>query len=138
MYVKSRRAGERVMESITRFLETRLRLTVNTAKSAVGRPWKRTFLGYTMTSERTPRLKVAKRSVKRLKDKVRGICRKGRGRNIGTVVKELSTVLRGWIQYFTYSEVKNVFEELLTTEKFYVYHDGDNERMQAASDMGAG
>jgi RNA-directed DNA polymerase len=67
IYVKSRRAGERVMKSITEFLEQRLKLKVNAAKSAVDRPWKRTFLGYSMTDETKPRLKVAQRSVERLK-----------------------------------------------------------------------
>ena len=100
------------MKSITEFLGKRLKLKVNAAKSAVDRPWKRKFLGYSMTSETKPRLKVAERSVERLKDKLRGIFRKGRGRNIYKVIHELDTVLRGWIQYFKLAEVKNVFEEL--------------------------
>jgi group II intron reverse transcriptase/maturase len=112
IYVKSRRAGERVMQSITDFLEQRLRLKVNQSKSAVDRPWKRKFLGYSMTSEKTPRLKVAERSVVRLKDKLREIFRQGRGRNITAVIDELNMVLKGWIQYFKLAEVKNVFEEL--------------------------
>jgi RNA-directed DNA polymerase len=112
IYVKSRMAGERVMQSITEFLEQRLKLKVNKSKSAVDRSWKRKFLGYSMTSETTPRLKVAQRSVERLKDKLREIFRKGRGRNINKITEELSTVLRGWIQYFKLAEVKNTFEEL--------------------------
>ena len=112
IYVKSRRAGERVMKSITAFLEQRLKLKVNSSKSAVDRPWKRKFLGYSMTSETKPRLKVAERSVERLKDKLREIFRRGRGRNIKRVIEELSMVLRGWIQYFKLAEVKNIFEEL--------------------------
>jgi len=112
IYVKSRRAGERVMESITTFLEKRLRLKVNAAKSAVDRPWKRKFLGYSMTSEIKPRLKVAQRSVERLKDKLREVFRIGRGRNIYRIIEELSAVLKGWLQYFKLSEVKNIFEEL--------------------------
>jgi RNA-directed DNA polymerase len=112
IYVKSQRAGERVMASITEFLEQRLKLKVNAAKSAIDRPWKRKFLGYSMTSETKPRLKVAERSVERLKDKLREIFRRGRGRNINKIVEELSMVLRGWIQYFKLSEVKNVFEEI--------------------------
>jgi RNA-directed DNA polymerase len=112
IYVQSRRAGERVMKSITEFLGKRLKLKANAAKSAVDRPWKRKFLGYSMTSETEPRLKVAQRSVERLKDKLRGIFRKGRGRNINKVIEELDVVLRGWTQYFKLAEVKNVFEEL--------------------------
>jgi len=112
IYVKSKRAGERVMGSITAFLKKRLRLKVNAAKSAVDRPWKRKFLGYSMTHETKVRLRVAPRSVSRLKDKVREICRKGRGRNLIAVIEELSLVLRGWVQYFKLCEVKSVFEEL--------------------------
>jgi RNA-directed DNA polymerase len=112
IYVQSQRAGERVMKSITEFLERRLKLKVNASKSAVDRPWKRKFLGYSMTSEAKPRLKVAKRSVERLKDKVREEIHKGRGRNIKKVIEDLSRVLRGWIQYFKLAEVKNSLEEL--------------------------
>jgi len=112
IYVKSQRAGERVKQSITDFLEERLRLKVNQTKSAVDRPWKRKFLGYSMTNGTLPRLKVAERSVERLKDKLREMFRKGRGRNIGKVIEELNVALRGWIQYFKLAEVKNIFEEL--------------------------
>src|SRR5215831_18211265 len=113
VYVQSRSAGERVKESITRFLERRLRLKVNEEKSAVDRPWKRKFLGYTMAWHREPRLKVADRSVKRLKVKLRGILRRGRGRNIGKLIEEeLTPLLRGWMNYFRLAEVKGIFEEL--------------------------
>ena len=112
IYVQSKRAGERVMKSITEFLKRRLKLKVNILKSAVDRPWKRKFLGYSMTGETKPRLKVAERSVERLKDKVREEIRKGQGRNIQKVIKELSLALRGWIQYFKLAEVKNILEEL--------------------------
>jgi RNA-directed DNA polymerase len=112
IYVQSQHAGERVMESITEFLDRRLKLKINASKSAVDRPWKRKFLGYSMTSEAKPRLKVAKRSVERLKDKVRKEIRKGQGRNIRKVVEELSMILRGWIQYFKLAEVRNAIEEL--------------------------
>jgi RNA-directed DNA polymerase len=71
IYVKSRRAGNRIMASVTRFLTERLRLTVNAAKSAVDRPWNRSFLGYSMTSHLKPRLKVAAKSVDRLRDRLR-------------------------------------------------------------------
>jgi RNA-directed DNA polymerase len=112
IYVKSRRAGERVMRSITDFLERRLKLKVNAAKSAVDRPWKRKFLGYSMTYETKTRLKVAQRSVERLKDKVREMLGQGRGRNINKVIEELTVVLRGWAQYFKLTEVRGALEEL--------------------------
>lgn len=113
VYVRSRSAGERVKESITKFLEKRLRLKVNEEKSAVGRPWERKFLGYTMTWHREPRLKVSDGSVKRLKMKLREILRRGRGRNIGKQIEEeLTPLLRGWMNYFRLAEVKGIFEEL--------------------------
>lgn len=77
VYVKSRRAGERVMASLKAFLMGKLRLKVNEAKSSVTRPWEAKFLGYSMTVQRQPRLKVAARSVERFKDKVRQLIRGG-------------------------------------------------------------
>lgn len=112
IYVRSRMAGERVLGSVTRFLEKRLRLKVNRDKSAVGRPWKRTFLGYSMTSHKEPRLKVAAASVDRLKAKLRESFRRGRGRNLQRLIEELTPILRGWINYFLLAEVKGIFEQL--------------------------
>jgi len=113
IYVQSRSSGERVMKSITSFLDRRLRLQVNAEKSAVARPWERKFLGYSLTSNREPRLKVAKESVQRLKGKLREIFCRGRGRNLGKLIAdELTPLLRGWMNYFRLAEVKGVFEEL--------------------------
>jgi group II intron reverse transcriptase/maturase len=112
IYVRSRAAGERVLASLTRFLFRRLRLTVNAAKSAVDRPWKRTFLGYTMTHHHAPRLKVAGASVKRFKAALRDVFRRGRGRSIGRLIDELTPKLRGWMAYFRLAQVKGMFEEL--------------------------
>jgi group II intron reverse transcriptase/maturase len=112
IYVRSRQAGERVMASVTEFLERRLRLKVNREKSAVARPWERKFLGYSMTWHKQPRLKVAKSSIERLKAKVRVIFREGRGRSLSQVIKELNALLRGWMQYFRLAEVKGIFDEL--------------------------
>jgi len=112
IYVKSRRAGQRVMESVREFLQSRLCLKVNEKKSAVDRPWKRKFLGYSMTNEKQPRLKVSPTSESRLKDKLREIFRRGRGRKILTVIGELTLILNGWYAYFKLVEVRNTFEEL--------------------------
>jgi len=111
IYVRSKRAGERVLKSITKFLSKRLRLKVNEEKSAVGRVWERKFLGYTMTSHKKPRLRVSRTSHERLKEKVRRIMREGRGRSLRQVIKELKPLLQGWSQYFRLAEVKRVFEE---------------------------
>lgn len=112
VYVKSKAAGERVMASLERFLRERLRLTVNRDKSAVARPWERKFLGYTVTTNHRPRLKVSPKSLARLKAKLRPILRRGRGRNLAGVVEELNRVTRGWVAYFRLVDVKASFEEL--------------------------
>jgi len=112
IYVQSQRAGERVMESLTRFLEGKLKLKVNREKSTVDRPWRRKFLGYSMTFHKKPRLKVAPESVKRFKGKVKEILRRGRGRSLRRTIDTLIPILRGWSNYFKLAQVKNVFEEL--------------------------
>jgi len=112
VYVRSRRAGERVMASLERFLQDRLRLQINRDKSAVARPWTRSFLGYTVTTHRQPKLKVSPTSVKRLKEKLRVLFRRGRGRRLSHVCRELGIVIRGWVAYYRLSEVKASFEML--------------------------
>jgi RNA-directed DNA polymerase len=113
IYVCTRRSGERVMFSVTRFLEKRLKLRVNGAKSAVDRPWRRKFLGYSMSWHRKPRLKVAAESVKRLKDKLRGIVRRNRSANMRRLAQdELTPLLRGWINYFQFVEIRGAIEQL--------------------------
>jgi len=113
VYVRSRSAGGRVLKSLTIFLERQLRLKVNAEKSAVARPWERKFLGYSFTSQRESRLKVARESVQRLKEKLREIFRRGRGRNLNRIIEEeLTPLLRGWMNYFRLAEVKGILEEL--------------------------
>ena len=112
IYVATRTSGERVMASISQYLAERLKLTVNQAKSAVDRPWKRTFLSYSMTWHRKPRLTVAKKAVARLKATLKATFRRGRGKNIQTTIEETTPKLRGWVNYFRYSEVKGIFDEL--------------------------
>lgn len=112
IYVRSLRAGERVLASITRFLEKRLRLKVNQDKSGVDRPWKRKFLGYSMTSNKEPRLKVSPESIRRFKLKIRVMCRRGRGRNLRKFINELAPVLRGWMNYYRLAEIRGIFDEL--------------------------
>lgn len=112
IYVATRKSGERVMVSITSYLSERLKLTVNQAKSAVDRPWKRSFLSYSMTWHKKPRLTVAAKAVARLKSNLKTIFRRGKGKNIRTTVEEMTPKLRGWINYFRHAEVKGIFEEL--------------------------
>ena len=114
IYVKSQRAGERVLESISWFLRKKLKLRANREKSAVGRPWKRKFLGYSVTVHRNPQLRVAPESVKRLRGKVKEVLRMGRGRSVDHTIDTLTPLLRGWYTYFSLAETKGVFEELDT------------------------
>jgi RNA-directed DNA polymerase len=112
VYVRSKAAGDRVLASLERFLEKVLRLSINRDKSAVDRPWRRKFLGYSVTWHHEPKLKVAPESVERFKDKLRETFRQGRGRSLSTVAKELGPVIRGWVAYFRLAQVKGVFEVL--------------------------
>lgn len=113
IHVSSRRAGPRVLASVSHFLERRLRLKVNWEKSAVARPWQRKFLGYSMTSHIRPRLKVARESMKRIREKLKESFGRGRGRRIDRFIQqELNPILRGWENYFQLAEVGGTFEEL--------------------------
>lgn len=112
IYVKSKEAGERVMASITRFLADRLKLTVNAAKSAVEQPWKRKFLGYSLTWHKAPKLRIAPTSLKRQEDKIRGVLKGARGRSLTKVIAELNPILRGWAAYYKLTETKQALEEM--------------------------
>jgi len=112
VYVRSQRAGERVMASLSDFLGSSLKLTVNRAKSAVDRPWNRGYLGYTLTRHKRPKLTLAKASLQHLMQRVREILKRGRGRNIRRVIEELTPVLRGWASYFSLVDVKRPLEAL--------------------------
>jgi RNA-directed DNA polymerase len=112
IYVKSEAAGQRVMESITGFLEKRLRLKVNRDKSAVARPGKRTFLGYTIMGQKSPRLKASSEAVRRLKGRLKKRLRKGRGQAPAKLIAEISPLLRGRVNYFKLASVRSTFETL--------------------------
>lgn len=112
IYVRSEPAGQRVMASIRAFLENALKLRVNAAKSAVERPWHRKFLGYSVTAHRDTRLRIAPQSVARLKDRVRALLRKGRGRSLQHTIEDLTPLLRGWIVYFRHAPGVTVLEDL--------------------------
>ncbi len=100
-----------MLESISRYLSSKLKLKVNEAKSTVGRPWERKFLGFSF-SRRSFRLFVSGSAEKRFKEKIREITRRTRGRSIRQVVQELRDYLLGWREYFDRSEVRSSFKEL--------------------------
>jgi RNA-directed DNA polymerase len=112
IYVRSRRAGERVMASITRFITTKLKLTVNARKSAVARPWERKFLGFSFTASRMPKRRIAPQVVLRFKAKVRELTRRTRGVSVQKMAAELSQYLRGWLGYFGHSQTPSVLQGL--------------------------
>lgn len=113
IYVGSRRAGERVLESVSRYVEGKLKQKVNVAKSAVGRPWERIFLGYSFTIHRHPKIRVPAKSVQRFRQNLKELFRMGRGCNLRRFINEtLNPVMRGWINYFRLSETKGFAEEL--------------------------
>src|ERR1700682_2137248 len=105
---RSQRRGERVMAGIERFLAKRLRLKVNKAKSAVAKPSVRKFLGFSYTSGREPRRRIAPQAIARFKAKVRELTRRTRGRSLAQIVKELSVYLIGWRGYFGFCETPSV------------------------------
>ena len=104
IYVRTERAGHRVMDRVTRFLTTRLKLTVNASKSAVARPQERTFLGFTFTAGPTVARAIAPKAVRRFKTKVREITRRAKGASLETTIAELAPYMRGWRNYFGFCE----------------------------------
>jgi RNA-directed DNA polymerase len=111
IYVKSLRAGQRVLASVTRFLERRLKLTVNAAKSAVDRPWRRTFLGFTFTGRRPHRRQVSEKALKAFKQEVRQRTSRTRGIPLRRLGHELRQYLEGWYAYFRVAEAQSTFKE---------------------------
>ena len=112
VYVRSRRAGERVMNSVKRFITTKLKLKVNEQKSAVARPWARKFLGFSFTRERTPKRRIAPKAVLRFKERTRELTRRTRGVSMERMAEELARYLRGWLGYFGNCETPSVLQSL--------------------------
>ena len=110
IYVRSERAGERVLAGMKQFLAKRLRLKVNEQKSAVGKPSERKFLGYSLTSKTPTQRRIAPQSVQRFKERVRELTK--RGRNVECVVTDLNRYLRGWAGYYGRTEWPNQLREL--------------------------
>jgi len=112
VYMRSERAGQRVMGSVTAFITKRLKLKVNSEKSAVARPADRKFLGFSFTRERQPRRRIAPKAIERFKRRVRELTRRTRGVSIEKMVEELSTYLRGWRSYFGFCQTPSVLRGL--------------------------
>ena len=113
IYVKSKRAGQRVMESVKRYVTRKLRLKVNEEKSSVGRPWSSKFLGFCLTNSRTaPKIRIHWKSIKRFRQRVVEITSRTRGRSLNRVLAELMSYMRGWWQYYGIAESRNRLQPL--------------------------
>src|SRR6267378_3537505 len=100
------------MSSVTRLLTTKLKLRVNSEKSAVARPWERKFLGFSFTNHKPPKRRLAPKTVARFKERVRELTRRTRGISLVRMVHDLTEYLRGWIGYFGRCETPEVLDKL--------------------------
>ena len=108
IYVRSERAGQRVMESVTRFITQELKLKVNEAKSAVAQPQERKFLGFSFTAGPEVKRVIAPKALDRFKRRVREITRRAKGVSMETTMEELAPYMRGWRSYFGFCETPAV------------------------------
>jgi len=112
IYVRTERSGQRVMESISGFITKKLKLKVNREKSAVAAPWTRKFLGFSFTSEKAPRRRIAPKARQRFEKRIRELTQRNRGVSMATRISDLAQYLRGWMAYFGYCETPSVLKEL--------------------------
>jgi RNA-directed DNA polymerase len=112
IFVHSERAGQRVMEGISDFITRKLKLKVNQAKSAVDRPSRRKFLGFSFTTGKEPKRRIAPKALHRCKERIRELTRRTRSVDARRMVEELSVYLRGWIGYFGYCQTPSILHEL--------------------------
>jgi RNA-directed DNA polymerase len=112
VYVRSERAGQRVMQSLRALITNRLRLRINEQKSAVARPHQRKFLGFSFTSQKQARRRIAPKAVERLKARIRELTGRRRGRALKAIISELNLYLNGWKGYFAFCETPSVLKEL--------------------------
>lgn len=112
VYVKTERAGQRVFDSITRFLETELKLKVNLKKSAVAPAWKRKFLGYSFLGVRTPRVRVANESWRQFKQRIRKLTRGHRSQPMESRIQQLNQYTVGWMNYFKLTETSRLLDDV--------------------------
>lgn len=113
IYVKSKRAGVRVMRSVTTFIEKKLKLKVNEQKSAVDRPWKRKFLGFSFTNQKKNRkIRISKESIQRFKQRIRKLTSRKHSIDMENRIKKLNQYLVGWIGYYQLAETPSVFKKL--------------------------
>lgn len=112
IYVSSKKAGARVMDSITSWIEKKLYLKVNKDKSAVDRPWRRKFLGFSFTSNRKPKVRIHRKSIQRMKEKVRTLTSRKKAWSMEYRLQKLNQFLVGWCGYFALADTGKVFQDL--------------------------
>jgi hypothetical protein len=112
IYVGSERAGKRVMAAVVRFIEGRLRLKVNTAKSAVARPGERHFVGFSLWRKKHVAVRLSRRSRDRIDGRIRELTPRNWGGKLEMCIKRLNQYLRGWIGFFGVSCTKDVIQNL--------------------------
>jgi RNA-directed DNA polymerase len=112
IYVRSRRAGEQVMPSVTSFITSKLKLRVNQQKSAVARPWQRKFLGFSFTLHREPQRRIAPKAIQRFGEKARELTRRTRGVSMEKMAEKLGRYLQGWQGYFGYCQTPSELRDL--------------------------
>jgi RNA-directed DNA polymerase len=112
IYVRSERAGQRVMESVKQFIAKKLKLKVNESKSAVAKPQERKFLGFSFTGGKELKRRIAPKAMDRFKERVREITRRVRGISMEQRIKELARYLQGWLGYFGFCQTPSVLEKL--------------------------
>ena len=106
VYVRSKRAGERVMASLTRYLEETLKLKVNQEKSAVDRPWRLKFLGYSFLADEDATLRLAPKTVERFKERIRELTSRSRSMSIQERIRKVNAYILGWVAYYRLAAMK--------------------------------
>jgi RNA-directed DNA polymerase len=112
IYVRSQRAGQRVMTNVTRFLTRRLKLKVNETKSAVARLMERKFLGFSFSNNKEPKRRISPKALVRCKQKIRELTQRTRGISLEQMLKELTAYLRGWKSYFGFCQTPSLLRQL--------------------------
>ena len=112
IYVKTERSGQRVMESVEKYLTRKLKLKVNREKSAVGSPKDRKFLGFSFIGEGKPKRKISVKSLKQFKKRIRELTQRTRGVSISRMVKDLAPYMRGWVGYYGHCETPSTLRDL--------------------------
>src|SRR4051794_4023466 len=136
IYVRSRRAGERVMASACRFLTTRLQLKVNESKSAVARSGERKFLGFTISNAPEPIRQIAAKALEKFKDRVRELTSRTLGVSVPQLIAPLARYLIGWRSYFGFCQtpivVRNLDAWIRRRLRMYIWRQWKNGRTRYA------